>query len=262
MKRAFRFSVHSGRFHVGGVRDCFAGAHGQPRARVLDVVGLRLRRPYHFRARIQSFQAVAAHFRATPLFAVRSARAAVPARNLLSGLGVTATLKAAFERRVEEASCNVSRVSRSPGPSRGRRRSTERGATNRVRTPDLSFRTFACRICSNSPPGVPRAGVRERRASTLACLSFLRKKISKFLSPTNPPRAVSALRPLDDAGRPTEADETGGPVTSWILTFAAKEVPHLLAAFWACLLSTSRLITHARHPASPRKEAGRGDGKP
>src|SRR5271169_1207159 len=37
-------------------------AHGQPRARVPDLVGSRLPRPYHFRARIQSFQAVAAPF--------------------------------------------------------------------------------------------------------------------------------------------------------------------------------------------------------
>src|SRR5271163_2229364 len=39
-----------------------AGAHGQPRARVPDVVASRLPRPYHSRARIQSFQAVAAPF--------------------------------------------------------------------------------------------------------------------------------------------------------------------------------------------------------
>ena len=30
----------------------------------------------------------------------------------------------------------------------------------------------------------------------------------------------------------------------------------------SCLRSALRLITHAPHPASPRKEAGRGDGKP
>src|ERR1700678_1536944 len=35
-------------------------AHGRPRGRVPDVVGSRLLRPYHSRARIQSFQAVAA----------------------------------------------------------------------------------------------------------------------------------------------------------------------------------------------------------
>jgi hypothetical protein len=43
-----------------------AGRHpeprGQPRARVPDIVGTRLPSPYHFRARIQSFQAVAAPF--------------------------------------------------------------------------------------------------------------------------------------------------------------------------------------------------------
>jgi hypothetical protein len=38
-------------------------AHGRPRARVPDLVGSRLPSPYHFRARIQSFQAVAAPFR-------------------------------------------------------------------------------------------------------------------------------------------------------------------------------------------------------
>ena len=37
-------------------------AHGRPRARVPDVVGSRLPSPYHFRARIQSFQALAAPF--------------------------------------------------------------------------------------------------------------------------------------------------------------------------------------------------------
>jgi hypothetical protein len=37
-------------------------AHGQPRARVPHLVGSQLSRPYHFRARIQSFQAVAAPF--------------------------------------------------------------------------------------------------------------------------------------------------------------------------------------------------------
>jgi hypothetical protein len=38
------------------------GAHGRPRARVPDLVASRLPRHYHFRARIQSFQAVAAPF--------------------------------------------------------------------------------------------------------------------------------------------------------------------------------------------------------
>ena len=37
-------------------------AHGRPRDRVLYLVGPRLPRPYHFPARIQSFQAVAAPF--------------------------------------------------------------------------------------------------------------------------------------------------------------------------------------------------------
>jgi hypothetical protein len=37
-------------------------AHGRPRGRLPDLVGSRLPRPYHFRARIQSFQAVAAPF--------------------------------------------------------------------------------------------------------------------------------------------------------------------------------------------------------
>ena len=38
------------------------GARGRPRARIPDVVAWRLPRPYHFRARIQSFQVVAAPF--------------------------------------------------------------------------------------------------------------------------------------------------------------------------------------------------------
>ena len=38
------------------------GARGRPRARIPDVVAWRLARPYHFRARIQSFQVVAAPF--------------------------------------------------------------------------------------------------------------------------------------------------------------------------------------------------------
>ncbi len=37
-------------------------AHGQPRAPLLHLVGSRLPSPYHFRARIQSFQPVAAPF--------------------------------------------------------------------------------------------------------------------------------------------------------------------------------------------------------
>src|SRR5271156_1103312 len=37
-------------------------AHGQPCAPVPDLVGSRFPSPYHFRARIQSFQAVAAPF--------------------------------------------------------------------------------------------------------------------------------------------------------------------------------------------------------
>ena len=38
------------------------GAHGQPRARLPDLVSSRFPSPYHFPARIQSFQAVAAPF--------------------------------------------------------------------------------------------------------------------------------------------------------------------------------------------------------
>jgi hypothetical protein len=38
------------------------GAHGQPRARVPHLVGSRLSSPYHFPARILSFQGVAAPF--------------------------------------------------------------------------------------------------------------------------------------------------------------------------------------------------------
>src|SRR5271156_3136056 len=37
-------------------------AHGRPRARVPHLVGSRLPSPYHFRARIQSFQGIAAPF--------------------------------------------------------------------------------------------------------------------------------------------------------------------------------------------------------
>ena len=53
-------------------------AHGQPRARVPDLVGSSLPGPYHFRARIQSFQAFAAPFPGELRFAVRSSRAAIP----------------------------------------------------------------------------------------------------------------------------------------------------------------------------------------
>ncbi|MFZ0209789.1 MAG: hypothetical protein WAL59_27395, partial [Roseiarcus sp.] len=45
-------------------------AHGQPRARSLHLVGSRLPSPYHFRARIQSFQPVAAPFPGDSVFAV------------------------------------------------------------------------------------------------------------------------------------------------------------------------------------------------
>jgi len=48
-------------------------------AAVPDVVGPRLPRPYHFRARIQSFQAVAAPFPGDSRFAVEPSRAAIPA---------------------------------------------------------------------------------------------------------------------------------------------------------------------------------------
>ena len=54
-----------------------AGAHGQPRARVPDVVASRSPRPYHFRARIQSFQAVAAPFPGDLRVAARSSRGAI-----------------------------------------------------------------------------------------------------------------------------------------------------------------------------------------
>jgi hypothetical protein len=43
-------------------------AHGRPRARVPHLVGSRLPRPYQFRARIQSFQAVAASFPGDSVF--------------------------------------------------------------------------------------------------------------------------------------------------------------------------------------------------
>jgi len=48
-------------------------------AAVPDVVGPRLPRPYHFRARIQSFQAVAAPFPGDSRFAVEPSRAMIPA---------------------------------------------------------------------------------------------------------------------------------------------------------------------------------------
>ena len=48
----------------------------------------------------------------------------------------------------------------------------------------------------------------------------------------------------------------------WIPAFTAKEVARLFSVLSACTRLRSRLITHAPHPASPRKEAGRGDGKP
>ena len=53
-------------------------AHGQPRARVPHLVGSSLPGPYHFRARIQSFQAFAAPFPGDSRFAVRSSGAAIP----------------------------------------------------------------------------------------------------------------------------------------------------------------------------------------
>src|ERR1700688_3561176 len=49
-------------------------AHGQPRARVPDLVGSRFPSPYHFWARIQSFQAVAAPFPGDSVFAVSLSR--------------------------------------------------------------------------------------------------------------------------------------------------------------------------------------------
>jgi len=52
-------------------------APGQPRARVLDLVGSRLPRPYHFPARIQGFQAVAAPFPGDSILP-RASTAAIP----------------------------------------------------------------------------------------------------------------------------------------------------------------------------------------
>ena len=52
-------------------------AAGQLRAGVLDLVGLRLPRPYHFPARIQSFQAVAAPFPGDSVLP-RASPAAIP----------------------------------------------------------------------------------------------------------------------------------------------------------------------------------------
>jgi hypothetical protein len=48
----------------------------------------------------------------------------------------------------------------------------------------------------------------------------------------------------------------------WIPAFTAKEVARLFSVLSACTRSRSRLITPAPHPASPRKEAGRGDCRP
>src|SRR5580704_12917452 len=53
-------------------------AHGQPRARIPDLVGSRFPSPYHFRAPIQSFQAVAAPFPGDSVLQSAS-RAAIPA---------------------------------------------------------------------------------------------------------------------------------------------------------------------------------------
>ena len=53
-------------------------AHGQPRARVPHLVGSRLPSPYHFPARIQSFQAVAAPFPGNS-FLPSASPAAIPA---------------------------------------------------------------------------------------------------------------------------------------------------------------------------------------
>ena len=73
VERGADFSSASGDFNLLGAFFCnfatlsFLGrqpesAHGQSRARVPYLVGSRLPRPYQFRARIQSFQAVAAPF--------------------------------------------------------------------------------------------------------------------------------------------------------------------------------------------------------
>ena len=53
-------------------------AHRQPGARVLDIVGSSLPRPYHFPARIQSYQVVAAPFPGDSVFPSGSL-AAIPA---------------------------------------------------------------------------------------------------------------------------------------------------------------------------------------
>ncbi len=55
-------------------------AHGPPRARVPHLVGSRLPRPYHFRARIQSFQGVAAPFPGDSVLPSGPSRAVIPAR--------------------------------------------------------------------------------------------------------------------------------------------------------------------------------------
>src|SRR5271169_5960336 len=59
------------------------GARGQLRARILDLVASRLPRPYHFRARIQSFQVVAAPFPGDSVLPFRFSRAAMPATETL-----------------------------------------------------------------------------------------------------------------------------------------------------------------------------------
>jgi hypothetical protein len=57
-------------FHSGGPSP--GVAHGQPRARVPHLVGSRLPSPYHFQARIQSFQAFAAPFPGDSILPSRS----------------------------------------------------------------------------------------------------------------------------------------------------------------------------------------------
>jgi hypothetical protein len=67
-RRRFQFCIERfqnlGRLFLQLLQPCHSCgvAHGQPRARLLHLVGSRLPGPHHFRARIQSFQPVAAPF--------------------------------------------------------------------------------------------------------------------------------------------------------------------------------------------------------
>ena len=81
---------------------------GQPRARVPDVVGSRHPRPYHLRARIQSFQAVAAPFAGDSVLAVRPSRAAIPASEAASVRPARGTGSRKIE--IPSAFCGFSRL--------------------------------------------------------------------------------------------------------------------------------------------------------